>query len=294
MMSQKRVGIWGWWQGGNLGDNWILSSMQKMFGATTIAIDTSYCDFSGFDFVICGGGGLFVNGVPPPWNNKINIPHGFLGIGTEHGAPHDQIKQIMSSSDFFYVRDEMTLHKFGLNDKSLVCCDVTFYDPLVPKEGGNKILFIWRLKDLDNVLYSKDIWRNYIGRYVSADEWRRKLSQKGGIQEHSFDTKSNDIYSIMKDASVVVSQRYHGLVAAIQMGIPCIGLDICPKIRALMNESCLGEYCIKIGEIDRLDGLYEKCLNNRSTIRDAMNHYTLECNKKIIEVSSLIKTRFLL
>jgi hypothetical protein len=290
---KRKIGIWGWWQGNNLGDNWILLSMKKMFGNDSLSIDTSHKDFSVFDFIICGGGGLFVNGVPDPWNGKINVRHGFLGIGTEFGASSDSISRIVSSSDFFYVRDEMTLNKFGLSDRSMISYDVTFCDPLINKESGKNIIFIWRSCDLDKVLYCKDIWKEYIGTYVSANEWRKELAKKGSIIEHSFDTHINNVYDIIKNPYIIVSQRYHGIVAAIQMGVPCIGLDICPKIRALMNECGIGEYCIKIGEIEKFNLLYEKALDNRFIIKEKMAEYTEKCNRKIIEISNGINMRFL-
>lgn len=66
----------------------------------------------------------------------------------------------------------------------------------------------------------------------------------------------------------VVSGRYHGIIAAIQMGIPFIAIDICPKIRSLTRECGLEKYCIKISEVDRLSALIDDACENISSIRE--------------------------
>ena len=55
----KKIAIWGWWQGNNLGDNWIKDVLNMIFPFAKF-IDTRVTDFKEYDFVICGGGGLFM------------------------------------------------------------------------------------------------------------------------------------------------------------------------------------------------------------------------------------------
>ena len=74
----KKLGIWGWWQGGNLGDNWIKKTLSSVFPEADF-IDTRTTDFSGYSFVICGGGGLFIKDVISPWNGySQDIPFGMF------------------------------------------------------------------------------------------------------------------------------------------------------------------------------------------------------------------------
>ena len=51
--------IWGWWQGNNLGDNWIKKTLATIF-PEAIFIDTGVQEFEEDSFVVCGGGGLFI------------------------------------------------------------------------------------------------------------------------------------------------------------------------------------------------------------------------------------------
>jgi len=292
----KKIYIWGWWQGKNLGDNWILSTMKKIFGSDSAPLSTDILDFKTMgngDFIICGGGGLFVHDVIPPWDKKVNIPYGVFGIGTEFGADKEKITDLYKNSHFFYVRDYMTLNKFHMEDKSLVIADVTFFDPLPISNGGNNILFIWRKNDLDISLYSKDKWKKYIGEYASIDRWRGVLLSFSNVIESSFDGTENEnwILESMNNVGFIVSQRYHGIISAIQMGIPCVALDICPKIKSLMDDCGLSEYCIKIGEIDKFPMLYEKAMSNKKEIINKMKRFTKDNNSLVINAANLAISR---
>jgi hypothetical protein len=296
-VKDKRIGVWGWWQGKNLGDNWILSSMKKAFGEDLIPINTSVHDFISprrFDFVICGGGGLFISDVHKPWNSKnIPVPHGIFGMGTEFGADLSEIDYLNTNSRFFYVRDKMTCEKFNLDKETNLSADVTFIDPICmsEKDKGNDILFIWRKNNLHKLLRKK-IWFDYIGKCNTREEWLDVvLSLGGNIKEHSFDTENNEIESLMNNTGCVISQRYHGVVAAIQTGTPCIAIDICPKINSIMNDCGLSEYCIKIGDISKLSLLYKKCMDNREDIRNKMDNFTEVSRVLVVSTSEIAKQR---
>ena len=284
----KRIGIWGWWQGKNLGDNWILSSMKKMFGEECIPLDTSILNFNNLnlDFVICGGGGLFVNDIPEPWNNisNISVPFGIFGVGTEHGVDLVDLNKLIKKSSFFYIRDRMTFDKMKLKDESMIISDITFFNPL-SFDGiyGNDILFVWRDKDFDGSLYSKEHWKKYIGEYTSKQRWIENIKKisSSKIVYSSFDSCDNSVNPLIKNVGLIVSQRYHGIIAAIQKGIPCIALDICPKIRAIMDESGLGDFCIKISQVDKFSSLYERCMNEKDNIREKMFLYK-EKSKQLV------------
>ena len=64
----RKLYVWGWWQGNNLGDNWIKKTLGHHF-PNAIFVDTSVQQFEKNSFVICGGGGLFIYDVISPWNH---------------------------------------------------------------------------------------------------------------------------------------------------------------------------------------------------------------------------------
>ena len=64
-MNENGLYIWGWWQGNNLGDNWIKKILSRLFPMAQF-IDTNVQKFKKNSFVICGGGGLFISDVVAP------------------------------------------------------------------------------------------------------------------------------------------------------------------------------------------------------------------------------------
>lgn len=281
-MKRKKLGIWGWWQGNNLGDNWIKKVLLYIFPSAEF-IDTSVQSFKEFNFVICGGGGLFVFDVIPPWN-KIhkNLAFGMLGLGAEF--PHESKIAISAyeKSRFFYVRDQYSLSCMHLEniEKSY---DLTFALPLKwsPKENINleKAFFVWR--DIQTLLdYSQ--FTDYIRPGGTYDEWNTIIKSTFQIiTENDFQTQYDNMEEILYDSGFVISARYHGIVAAIQKGLPFIAIDVCPKIRALLQECGLEEYCIKISETEKVYSLINKAKNEIDYIRDKEKKYRDTAHKAL-------------
>lgn len=272
-MKTGKYGIWGWWQGNNLGDNWIKKTLSYYF-PTADFLETSVQNFEKYDFIICGGGGLFVHDVISPWNkltNKIarKTAFGMLGLGAEFPHASNKAADIYKKAKFFFVRDQYSLDCMHLShiERSY---DVTFSKPLNRVEESEinteKLFFVWRD---GHELLQNDSFNDYIQSGSSKEEWDEHLHGKFvDIVEDDFQTDGDDIEDRIEGCGFVVAGRYHGIVAAIQKGLPFVAIDICPKIRALLEECGLDEYCIKISEIDKVDELIEKAKRNVSLIRE--------------------------
>lgn len=279
----KKIGVWGWWEQKNLGDNWILATMFKIFGGDIIPVVSSTRDFSGFDFMICGGGGLFAEEVKPPWNNdKVCTPHGIFCLGTEHGVDKEEIKRLKSTAKFFYVRDKMTYDHYNLQNPDSIAGDVTFYDPISLQkiEDNQNITLIWRY-DFKALYKHSKVWSKYVGGYMEANTWEKELAKRGPVSTLDFRTQVHDPLLYREKASVIVSQRYHGVVLAIQAGIPVIAIDVCPKIRAIMQEADLNDFCIKVTDFKKAPELFDRCKDEQEIILEKMHTFT---NKKKILV----------
>lgn len=271
----RNLYIWGWWQGNNLGDNWIKRTLSEMF-PNAFFIDTSVHKFEKDSFVICGGGGLFIYDVISPWDKlPKNISYGVLGMGAEF--PHNSSKavKLKKKSKFFYVRDEYSLRCMHL-DNIERSYDITFATPLTftSKETDplDKVFFVWR--DGQELL-SNAQFNHYIKSGSSYEEWKSLIKSKFKcVQEDDFQTRDDDIEIRISNASFVVSGRYHGIVAAIQKGLPFIAIDICPKIRALLKECALEKYCVKISEIEKVESLIDDACTNIEEIRKKEIAYT--------------------
>lgn len=281
-MKRKKLGIWGWWQGNNLGDNWIKKVLLHLFPYAEF-IDTSVQNFRKYDFIICGGGGLFVFDVIPPWNRiHKNLAYGILGLGAEFPHKSQTATLIYKNSRFFYVRDQYSLNCMHLENTER-SYDLTFALPLKwnQKEDINleKAFLVWR--DIEE-LVNYPQFLDYIQPGGTYDEWNSIIrSAFSTIIENDFQTQNDNIEEIFSDSGFVISARYHGIVAAIQKGLPFIAIDVCPKIRALLQECGLDEYCIKISETEKLSYLIDKAKKEIDYIRDKEKKYREAAHKTL-------------
>jgi hypothetical protein len=277
---KQGIAVWGWWQGKNLGDNWIKSCMSKAFEGADF-IDTSDPNLDRYKFVICGGGGLFIRDVHPIWRRRPSTSYGILGIGAEFAHSGNIAVKLAKDAEFFFVRDSYSVECMGVPPDSR-SYDVTFSDPLHPSKGINesRALFVWR--DPSELLEFSD-FRRYIGAVVSKEDWNRELLERFTSVEYGvFETTEMNIDKCTEDIGFVVSARYHGIVAAIQRGIPCIGIDLCPKIRALMSECGIEEFCLKCANLDELTGLVDKAQAQRNSIRKRQLAFTSRAHDAVV------------
>ncbi len=271
---KKRLAIWGWWQGQNLGDRWIKRTLASLFPGASF-INTQMHDFSAYGFVICGGGGLFAERTIPPWADySQDTPYGILGLGSEFPHSTDHAKRLSKNAKFFCVRDQYSLDCMKIDDIER-SYDITFASPLSVTQSENlnldKLFFVWRHP---GSLLSRPQFKKYICYENNAEEYNRIVAEEfAEIKADNFQTTQSDIENRIADCGFVISGRYHGIVAAIQKGLPCIAIDICPKLRILMRDCGLEEYCIKVNEVDKLSELIKKAKGESEAIRQRQLAY---------------------
>lgn len=264
----KRIGIWGWWQGNNLGDNWIKNTLKKIF-PYAVFIDTTVLDFKDFDFIICGGGGLFIYDVISPWNTYIGeVPYGMLGLGAEFPHKSNISLELAGKAEFFLARDQYSLDCMHVSNLER-SYDITFASPLLWRNENeidlSKLYFIWR--DGKELTDNKQ-FKEYICYKNVKDDWECLLRNNfSEIIQDDFQTSEANIQERISQSGFIISGRYHGIIAAIQSGLPFIAIDICPKIRALTKECGLDEYCIKISDIKSISDLIQSAKLNIQEIR---------------------------
>jgi hypothetical protein len=127
------------------------------------------------------------------------------------------------------------------------------------------VFFVWR--DGRDLLRNEQ-FQQYIRYESTLDEYEIIISEEfDAITADDFQTGENDIENRIGSCGFVISGRFHGIIAAIQKGLPCIAIDICPKIRTLMKDCGLEEYCIKISETEKLRELIRRAKSESEIIR---------------------------
>lgn len=288
----KKIAIWGWWQGNNLGDNWIKAVLKLIFPYADF-INTRVTDFKEYDFVICGGGGLFIYDVISPWKQYTQkIPFGMLGLGAEFPHKSNTAYELAKRADFFLVRDEYSLNCMHVFDVER-SYDITFAYPLNRKEEQeinlSNLYFIWRD---GKELISNEQFKSYICYEDIKEKWTSIVeSEFDRIKYDDFQTDVSDISERMKEIGFVISGRYHGIVAAIQNGVPFLAIDICPKIRALLIECGLEEYCIKISEVDKARDLIRLAKRKFKLIREKEEIFCRRANLTLQYQLDMVKSK---
>lgn len=278
----NKLYIWGWWQGNNLGDNWIKKTLSRIF-PKALFVDTSVTQFEKGSFVICGGGGLFIHDVIEPWNKpQKNISYGLLGIGAEFPHLSTRGRQLLAQAKFFFARDEYSLECMHLEDLSR-SYDVTFTYPLrasCPNSiDCDKVFFVWRD---GHELLNDEQFRQYIAPGPSLSDWKKVVGEHfKQVVEDDFQTHDDNIEERIGDCGFVISGRYHGIVAAIQKRLPFVAIDICPKIRALLSDVGLEEYCLKISQLDCLPERICRAKKERHSIAEKENAFCIQAERTL-------------
>ena len=77
-------------------------------------------------------------------------------------------------------------------------------------------------------------------------------------------------YSICHDVDCYVTCRFHGVLFAHLLGVPALAMAPHPKVRALMEDFGLSQYCLDIAECDLKDltRAFERLVANADEVKD--------------------------
>jgi polysaccharide pyruvyl transferase WcaK-like protein len=222
---------------------------------------------------------LWIDDVHKVWKQNFIIPYGVIGLGAEFKFPTDIAVNIAQKANFFFVRDKYSLDCMHINNMQS-SRDITFSDPLewLDKKDVNtdNLFFVWR----DGESFYKFNMNNFIeyGKYKDNFNVFDEIikSEFKSIQYDNFQVYDDNIEELIIKRGFVISGRFHGIIAAIHKGLPCIAIDICPKIRAIMQDCGLEEYCIKMNEVDKLKNLIRKAKKEMELIREKQLKYRME------------------
>ena len=81
----------------------------------------------------------------------------------------------------------------------------------------------------------------------------------------------NDVFCLFKSKSIVISSRMHGIYIAGMCGVPCIGINVHPKVK---DATCLFNRATSIEptfQIEEVDAAISKVWNEEK--RSAISNY---------------------
>jgi hypothetical protein len=299
------IGVLGWWHHDNEGDRAILENVTRALAPHCIVpIDLPFPFHEDWlrrlnllDFVLLGGGGLFQDVPPPPfdtfdlWRGRLETPIGVAGVGidTIPDGCRKLMSALLSQACFFYVRDRASQQLLGqpqgaadVRSEVQVAPDLSFLYPLDNpvdrhRSPANPLLCGVNLRQVPGL---------EVGRWLEAlrglplrfrgiplstyDVWRevQTLRQLDDGCATAFDPALYDGLDLM------VGTAFHSVLFAIQAGVPVIAIAYAPKVRRVMTEVGLEEYLLEPDQWARLPELVEQVREERDQLVETLRKNT--------------------
>lgn len=215
------------------------------------------------DFVIIGGGGLFMDYFAPFWKGfrsmASELRYCIWGVGCcEHKQSATRLSEdimcdIVANSDFCTVRDDLTrsrLSRFNL-PPPVPCSAISAVDARGPAQ--RRVLYVDHYDLLGEQNYS---------RVVSTLESFARNSGRSYRQTNNIIPRGNaaalekslDLYS---SAEFVITSRLHGCIISVAMGRPALAISGDRKIESFMSAAGLSDWVCSIEEIEDLPSRIE-------------------------------------
>lgn len=107
------------------------------------------------------------------------------------------------------------------------------------------------------------------------------MKHKDGVHIHSRAPEVDEFIEMAKQSSLIIGMRLHSLILGASAGVPVIGLEYMPKVKAFMDSINQSDYSFGLEEMtsDKLIGLIE----------DTFKRYNTRCKAIRLEVSKLQK-----
>jgi len=277
------------------------------------AIKGKTSKFDHYDLVVIGGGGLifsqhnyhdFILGL------HTRVITAGISVETQlTGNPKKFAKALLEKSSTFLVRDQGSYEKLFILDverKVKVSADLTFLQPYAPLHAKNekKIGINLLAKTIHSGLSLKVLLflnRLRLGCYTKTTCFKKMVADLKGsfdlmpiplycAQQESGapDYRLNDINFMKKymenvpesfkdtdidQCELFLSMRLHGLIFAVQKGIPPITFSIYPKQINFMKEVGLDEAIIDVNELGKVNHRVEENLENSIKIKEKIFKY---------------------
>ena len=293
------IGILGWWHNDNQGDTRILENTTRALAPSRIVpidlpfpmTEDSLRRLNLLDFLVLGGGGLFQNTPPPPfdsfdvWEKHLQTPIGVAGVGIDGIVPEYRraVLTLAERARFFYVRDLVSQQIVG-HPAVQTIPDLSFLYPLENALGMKALtqdasvcgVNLRQTPGLDvepwiRVLQGLPLrFRAMPMSTFGVWEEGRILRQLDEGFSMPFDPASYN------DLDLMVGTAFHSVAFAIQATVPVIAIAYASKVRRLMTDIGLERYILEPDESSRLPQLVESALDEREQLVGHLQETTKE------------------
>lgn len=221
------------------------------------------------DFIIIGGGGLFMDYFVPFWEGFLpiaaRVPFCIWGAGycdmkrEESRPPAGLISEVIRQSRLCIVRDELT--RENLADCHLpppVICPTVVE---VPSRGG-------ALKRLLHVDSYDNVGESIYERMVSiaeafAERTGRTYRQTNNLIPAGHNGRLQQTLDLYRDADLVITSRLHACIVGAAIGRPVLAVSGDRKVESFMDAAGLHDWVFDLSDIDSLSAKLERLHEQR-------------------------------
>ena len=221
------------------------------------------------DFIIIGGGGLFMDYFVPFWEGfqsiAARVPFVIWGVGycdMKREASHPPLKlieNIVRQSRLCVVRDELT--RTYLSDCKLpppvICPSVV----AVTTQSGEQ-------KRLLHVDHYNNVGAEVFERMVAIAEEFAKRTGRSDRQTNNLipagqSGKLRQVLELYASSDLVLTSRLHGCIIAVAMGRRVLAVSGDRKVESFMRAAGLAEWVCDLDEVDSLPARLERLHEQR-------------------------------
>jgi polysaccharide pyruvyl transferase WcaK-like protein len=277
------VAVFGWYHHQNAGDDRIQQCITRWLDGHTLAFLPAGRPppirlLRTYDAVILGGGGLIMKrgGMfrnMARWVRSTGIPAALVSVSVEESTPElrSELRAFMDVCCFAWFRDQGSLDVIGEHPRAFVAPDITWlypFDVVQPKPQGIAVC----LRKQGDLI--KETWqRTLLAFKQPLHPWPFYFENGGdaGVFEEMFPALHvPKEFSLLpsQQASAVISGRFHGLIFALQMGLPVITVSSRPKVRRFLAEHDLERWCVPEDEPETLAKLWPEFMASKNKLRE--------------------------
>ena len=215
------------------------------------------------DFVIIGGGGLFMDYFVPFWKAfrgvSNHVKYGLWGVGfcdlTQETSlpPIFLIEEIVRTSHFCYVRDELTRNHLSKLELAIpvVCPSLLCFPEITPT--GRGLLHVDNFSTVGEMAFDQ---MDELGRKFANDTGRVFLRTNNRIRTGD-EKQLRQCLDLYRQSDVVISSALHGCVIGIALGKKLIAVSGDRKIDSFMHAVGLQNWVCSNGDLSRLPMLLD-------------------------------------
>lgn len=273
------IAVFGWYHHQNAGDDRMQQCITRWLDGHCLAflpagrlppvamLRTYDAAIIGGGSLISAGGGMFRH--MSRWVRNTGIPVAMLGVTVDSVTPElrQELREFLDVCCFTWFRDQESLDLVGAHPKAFAAPDLTWLypQPVLPTPAANSAAIavcLRRQRDLP-----VNAWREALSRLnASCVPWPLYFENGGDcavlreVLPAAPASEFPEEFSMepLRQTRAAIAGRFHGVLFALQSGLPVLAVSSLPKTVRFMAQNGLAEWVVPENAPERLADLWPR------------------------------------